>query len=64
MNFTPNIYLVMAVGLLTVILAGAQALGEKKPAIEKICNKKNVKENCDERNEIRCRKRCCVEFSF
>ena len=33
----------MAVGLLAVILAGAQAIGEKKPAIEKICNKKKCK---------------------
>ena len=40
MNFTRKIYLVMAVGLLAVILAGAQALGEEKPAIEKIYNKK------------------------
>ncbi len=40
MNFTHKIYVVMAVGLLVVILARAQALGEEKPAIEKIYNKK------------------------
>ncbi len=43
MKFTRKIYLVMPVGLLAVILAGAQALGEEKPAIEKIYNKKKWK---------------------